>query len=188
MSNPTKRQKQAQILRIFRKVHRTMGALLFSFFFIISISGLLLGWKKNSGGYILAETQKGVSTNLADWKPLDELNREALKIYRDSISPRANVKVDRMEVRNDKGIIKFTFEDDFWGIQLDGATGKLLLIEKRRGDYIEKMHDGSLLDYYFETEHGQFKLFYTTVMGIALFIFTTTGFWLWYGPKRMRRH
>lgn len=93
-----------------------------------------------------------------------------------------------MEVRKDKGIIKFTFEDDFWGIQLDGTTGQLLLIEKRRGDYIEKMHDGSLLDYYFETEHGQFKLIYTTVMGIALFIFTTTGFWLWYGPKRMRRY
>ncbi len=188
MPNPTKRQKQARILRIFRKVHRTMGALLFSFFFIISISGILLGWKKNSGGYILAETQKGVSSNLADWQPLDLLHKKAVEIFRDSISPLDNIEVDRMEVRKNKGIVKFTFEDNFWGIQLDGTTGKLLRIEKRRGDYIEKIHDGSLLDYYFETQNGEFKLIYTTIMGVALFIFTTTGFWLWYGPKRMRKN
>lgn len=188
MPNPNKRQQQAKVLRIFRKVHRTMGALLFSFFFIVSISGLLLGWKKNSGGYILAETQKGVSTNLADWKPMEELHQEAIKIYKDSISNSTQVEIDRMEIRKDKGIIKFTFQDDFWGIQLDGTTGKLLLIEKRRGDYIEKLHDGSLLDYYFETQHGQFKLVYTSIMGVALFFFTATGFWLWYGPKRMRRN
>lgn len=188
MPNPTKRQKQAKILRIFRKVHRTMGALLFSFFFIISISGILLGWKKNSGGYILAETQKGVSSNLADWQPLDLLHQKAVEIFRDSISPLDNIEVDRMEVRKNKGIVKFTFEDNFWGIQLDGTTGKLLRIEKRRGDYIEKIHDGSLLDYYIETQNGQFKLIYTTIMGVALFIFTTTGFWLWYGPKRMRKN
>jgi hypothetical protein len=184
MRNPTKRQKQARILRIFRKVHRTMGALLFSFFFIISISGILLGWKKNSGGYILAETQKGVSSNLADWQSLDLLHQKAVGIFRDSISPLDH----RMEVRKDKGIVKFTFENSFWGIQLDGTTGKLLRIEIRRGDYIEKIHDGSLLDYYFETQNGQFKLIYTTIMGVALFIFTTTGFWLWYGPKRMRKN
>ncbi|MFT4833187.1 MAG: hypothetical protein ACI815_002852 [Psychroserpens sp.] len=187
MPKPTKRQQQAKLLRIFRKVHRTMGALLFSFFFIISISGLLLGWKKNSGGYILAETQNGVSSNLADWQPLDHLHQKALKIFGDSISPSEKTKIDRMEIRKDMGMVKFTFEDNFWGIQLDGTTGKLLLIENRRGDYIEKIHDGSLLDYYFETRHGQFKLIYTTIMGIALFLFTTTGFWLWLGPKRMRK-
>lgn len=84
-------------------------------------------------------------------------------------------------------MVKFVFVDNFWGIQLDGATGKLLQIEKRRSDFIEKVHDGSILDYHFKTEYGQIKLVYTSVMGLALLIFTTTGFWLWYGPKRMRR-
>ncbi len=74
----------------------------------------------------------------------------------------------------------------YWGIQLDGATGKLLHIERRRADFVENIHDGSILDYYFKTD-GQFKLIYTTIMSLALLIFTVTGFWLWYGPKRMRR-
>jgi hypothetical protein len=28
---------------------------------------------------------------------------------------------------------------------------------------------------------------YSTIMGVALLIFTITGFWLWYGPKRMKQ-
>jgi hypothetical protein len=46
------------------------------------------------------------------------------------------------------------------GIQLDGATGKLLHIERRRSDIIEKKYDGSIVDDYFKTGNGFFKLFY----------------------------
>ena len=38
------------------------------------------------------------------------------------------------------------------------------------------------------TDYGQIKLVYTSIMGTALLIFTITGFWLWYGPKRYRAH
>jgi uncharacterized iron-regulated membrane protein len=181
------RQQQAKILRVFRKVHRTTGALLFVFFFIVSITGLLLGWKKNSGGMILAKSYKGTSTDLKDWLPLDSLHNIAIRIIHDSVSADISPELDRIDVRNDKGMVKFVFKDRYWGIQLDGATGKLLLIEKRRADFVENIHDGSVLDYYFKTD-GIFKLFYTTIMGLALLVFTITGFWLWYGPKRMRRH
>ena len=75
-------------------------------------------------------------------------------------------------------MIKFVFIEGFWGVQLDGATGKLLHIERRRSDFIEKIHDGSILDLYFKTDSGLIKLVYTTVMGTALLIFTITGFWL----------
>jgi hypothetical protein len=84
-------------------------------------------------------------------------------------------------------MIKFIFVEDFWGIQLDGTTGKLLHIEERRSDFIEKVHDGSILDYYLGTTGDQIKLLYTSIMGISLLMFTITGFWLWYGPKRMRK-
>ncbi|HRG29174.1 MAG TPA: hypothetical protein PLJ00_14850, partial [Chitinophagales bacterium] len=67
-------------------------------------------------------------------------------------------------------------------------TGKLLSIERRRSDFIEKVHDGSILDEVFNTSNGQIKLIYTSIMGLALLIFTITGFWLWYGPKRMRKN
>lgn len=84
-------------------------------------------------------------------------------------------------------MVKFVFEDHYWSIQLDGATGKLLHIGQRRSDFIENIHDGSILDRYFGTTNGQIKLIYTTIMGLALICFTITGFWLWYGPKQMRK-
>ncbi|HEX8337897.1 MAG TPA: hypothetical protein VF621_14265, partial [Pyrinomonadaceae bacterium] len=72
------------------------------------------------------------------------------------------------------------------GVQLDGATGEVLHVERRRADFIENLHDGSILDYLAGTEGGQIKLAYTSIMGLALLTFTVTGFWLWYGPKRFR--
>jgi hypothetical protein len=70
---------------------------------------------------------------------------------------------------------------------MDGATGALLQIELRRSDVIEKIHDGSIVDYFLGFQSGIFKLIYTTIMSFALTIFTITGFWLWYGPKKMRK-
>ncbi|KAA2219530.1 MULTISPECIES: PepSY domain-containing protein [Maribacter] len=187
MTKNNRRQQQAKVIRIFRKIHRTTGALLFFFFLFISITGLLLGWKKNSNGLILAKTEKGTSTELMDWLPLETLKQNAQKIFRDSISTELSPEIDRIDVRPDKGILKFKFVDNYYGIQLDGATGNLLKIERRRSDFIEQVHDGSILDRYLGTSDGQIKLFYTTVMGLALLVFTITGFWLWYGPKRMKR-
>lgn len=187
MSDKSKRQKQAKVLRIFRKVHRTTGAFLFVFFFVISITGLLLGWKKHSNGTILPKSYQGTSTELKDWLPLDSLHKNACKIMHDSISPELSLDLERIDIRKDKGMVKFVFIDHFWGVQLDGATGELLHIEKRRSDIVENIHDGSILDYYFKTDGEYFKLVYTTIMGLALLLFTITGFWLWYGPKRMRR-
>lgn len=187
MTETNKRQKQAKLLRIFRKVHRQTGALLFIFFFVIAVTGLLLGWKKHSGGIILPASYEGTSTDLKEWLSIDSLHKNACQFLHDSVSKEASLELERIDIRKDKGMVKFVFADDFLGLQLDGATGKLLHIEKRRSDFIEKIHDGSLLDYYFNTSNGQLKLIYTSVTGIALLIFTITGFWLWYGPKKMRK-
>lgn len=187
ISETTQRQKQAKLLRFFRKIHRTTGAFLFIFFFFISISGLLLGWKKHSNGMLLAKSYEGTTTELKEWISLDSLYKNACTIVRDSIDKNSSLEVERIDVRKEKGMVKFVFAENFIGIQLDGATGKLLHIEQRRADYIEKIHDGSILDYYFKTSNGQIKLMYTSIMGFALLVFTITGFWLWYGPKRMRK-
>ncbi len=187
MAETNKRQKQASVLRVFRKIHRITGALLFVFFFIFAISGLLLGWKKHSGGMILAKSHKGTSSDLKDWLTLDSLHKMASKYLTDSVDETLSLKLDRIDVRKEKGMVKFIFEDHFWGVQLDGATGQLLHVEKRISDFIENIHDGSVLDSWFGVTGGYLKLIYTSIMGIALLIFTITGFWLWYGPKRMRK-
>ena len=181
------RKKHAKILRDFRKIHRYTGAFLFAFFFFVSVTGLVLGWKSNSFGVIIPETKLGSSTELSEWKPVDELHKIAVLTLKDSIDTELSAELDRIDIRQEKGIVKFIFKKHYWEIQLDGATGEVLQIGKRHSDWLENVHDGSIIDDFFETSNEQFKLFYTTTMGIALLAFTITGFWMWYGPKRMRK-
>ncbi len=187
MRKNNNRQQQAKILRAFRKIHRTTGALLFVFFLFISVTGILLGWKKNSSGEILPKSYQGSSTELKDWLPLDELYQKACTILHDSVSTNLSLELQRIDVRKESGMVKFVFAEHYYGIQLDGATGELLQIKKRRSDFIENIHNGLILDYYFGTNGEQIKLIYTSIMGLSLLTFTITGFWLWYGPKRMKK-
>jgi uncharacterized iron-regulated membrane protein len=185
--DPEQRKRRAWILRISRKIHRTTGAFLFVFFFITAITGLLLGWKKHSGGLLLPVSHKGKSTDAKDWLPIHVLTERSHEIVRSQVSPDQSLELDRIDVRPDKGMVKFVYIDDYLGVQLDLATGELLHIENRRSDLIENIHDGSYVDYLLGTDNGQFKLAYTTIMGTALVTFTVTGFWLWFGPKQFRR-
>jgi hypothetical protein len=181
------RQRAVRSLRSFRKLHRRFGAVLFALFFVISLTGLLLGWKKHSGGNLLPKTETGVSTDLATWISFDSLNTIAVTVLRDSIGRDLSPELERIDARPDKGTVKFVFLDHYNEVQLDGTTGAVLAINRRTHDLIENIHDGSILDFAFDTDDEQFKLVYTTVVGVGLFTLTVSGAWLWFGPKRMRR-
>jgi uncharacterized iron-regulated membrane protein len=179
-----RRKQQAKWIRWARRLHRVTGIFLFAFFFVIAVTGLLLGWKKQTG--LLPPSMTGGSASAANWLSIDSLQRKAAAhlaaIPGESLSPR----IERIDVRPSRGMVKFVYAEHFYELQLDCTTGNLLQVARRASDIIEKIHDASLLDY--KLESGDWiKLFYTTVMGLALILFTVTGFWLWYGPKRMRR-
>jgi uncharacterized iron-regulated membrane protein len=174
-------------LRFYRKIHSYLGGSLFFFFVIISITGLLLGWKKHSGGLLLAKSHKGVSIDSKTWLPIDSLRQIAFQTLRDSVSAELSTELDRIDIRPQKGMVKFVFANHFWGVQLDCTTGQVLHIERRRSDFIEKLHDGSYLDSLIQVGDEPAKLLYTTIMGIALLLFSITGFFLYYGPKRIRQ-
>jgi len=180
MSPKKRRTKQAKILRGFRKVHRITGALLFVFFFVVSITAALLGWKKNSGDVLLPKVREGSTTQVDQWQPIAALLEKANLEMQDS-----DTTLDRIDIRPDKGVAKFLYENRE-EVQVDGATGAVLYKGTRTSDIIENIHDGSILDRYFNTG-DIIKVIYTTVMSLALLLFTVTGFWLWYGPKRMRK-
>lgn len=182
-----RRSRHARIIRLFRKLHRQTAIVLMLAFFVMATTGILLGWKKNAGSLLLAPTQTGTSVNLDEWLPISQLAEAATAYMRDSIPGNKSAEIDRIDVRPSKGIVKFTFTDHYTGLQVDGATGRILLVEQRRSDLIEHIHDGTLADRIFPNHSGWFKLVYTTIMGLALLIFVITGFWLWAGPKRMRR-
>ena len=180
------RQREVKILRWTRWLHGWMGILLFVLFLIVAATGLLLTWKKNSGGYILADTARGTSPELAEWRSLDELTQLAIAYLRDSVDAVLDPTLDRIDVRPSKGVVKYSFENHYWGLQLDGATGAVLSVDLRRSDFIEQLHDGSILDRELSTA-GWIKLVYSSITGTALLLFSITGFWLWYGPRRLRQ-
>src|SRR5690606_34410948 len=103
------RKKHASILRLTRKIHRAMGITLALLFLVVSLTGLLLGWKKHSNGMILPKSYKGVSTNIADWLPMDTLHTIATKTLHEKIDPNLSLELERIDARPDKGMIKFVF-------------------------------------------------------------------------------
>lgn len=179
-------KRVAKRTRWYRKLHRIIASFTFIFFLFISVTGILLGWKKHSGGYLLAKSHKGTTTDISQWLSLDSLQKTAIKVLHDSVSPRLSGKLDRIDARPDKGMIKFVFADHFWAVQLDAATAKVLHVEKRRADFIENLHDGSYFDKLTGDGNQSVKLTYTTITGLSLLMLTLSGFWLWYNPKRLK--
>ena len=180
------RKKHARILRIFRKIHRITASITFMIVFIVAVTGILLAWKKHSGNAIQPKTQRGTTSELGAWLPLDSLKTlgiAALLKHDASLSP----ELDRMDVRPGKGVLKFRFEHHYWEVQLDGATGETLHIGRRYSDLFEQIHDGSIVDRLLCIGGDWFKLAFSNVSGWALLFFTVTGVWLWLGPKWMRR-
>lgn len=133
----------------------------------------------------MPETQQGTTKDLKQWLSLDSLTTIANTASRKSFPSESN-QIDKIEVRKTNGVVKYTFKDHYGEIQLDGATGKTLSVGTRATDFLEQVHDGSILDRYFGTGNGEFKVIYSTLMGLSLLVFIITGFWLWYGPKRMK--
>jgi uncharacterized iron-regulated membrane protein len=178
-------QQQARVIRFFRWLHRKIALALFIFFLVIAITGVLLGLKKNTG--LLAPTQKGIAANPPGWLSIDSLQKNAIRFLHDSVSSDLSAEIDRIDIRPGKGIAKFIFANHYNGLQLDMTTGKLLLIEKRKSDFIEDLHDGSILDDLFGTGDEQVKVSYTVIMGTSLLLLILSGLWLWYGPKKLRK-
>lgn len=181
-----RRQNHAKILRITRKIHRWTGVSLFLLFFIMSTTGIFLGWKKYSFGSIHPGTAEGSSPLSKEWLSLDSIRNIAENKIVQLSQGELGGTVARLDVRPEKGTVKAIFREHYYGIQIDGRTRKVLQLKKRNQDLIEDLHDGSMLDDLLGTGSDFFKLLYTSLMGFALTIFTVTGFWLGYGPKMMR--
>lgn len=181
-----KTDQQAAFLRFVRKIHRLFGISLFILFLFVAVTGFLLGWKKNLPS-IQAPTSKGVAAELSDWLPMDVLvtiaNKELISRY----GPNIGTRLEKIDARPDKGIVKIIYSEHYHGFQIDAANGNILSDEMRRSDLIEHIHDGTWIDYKLNLPGGRFKLVYTTLMSVSLVTFCLSGFWLWYGPKSLRR-
>ena len=166
-------------LRRYRKYHRILGLSLAFFLLISALTGILLALKKNVD-VLQPPTQKGQSKELVDWKPISELASIAKEAFYTQYPEKQSNGIDRMDVRPSKGIVKVLFDEGWWEVQVDGSTGEILSIARRHSDWIESLHDGSIIS-------DTFKLISMNYIGWGLLIMIITGVWLWYGPRRIRQ-
>ncbi len=157
-----------------------MGIPLILFFLIIGVTSILLAWKKKVE--LLPPTLETKVEN-GTWLQPSELvaigEQEMIKLGEDS-------EVDRIDIRPDKGTAKVTFKKHFTEVQVDGYSGEVLSIATRHSDWIEKVHDGSIVDFYTTGDEGA-KLTYSTLVSIGLILLACSGFYLWYYPKLLRK-
>jgi hypothetical protein len=173
----------AKQTRTYRKLHRWVSIPLLIFLFLIGCTGLLLGWKKQTN--LLPATEKGKSSDSKAWLSIDSLKNIATYYSENTLQMPS--KIDRLDIRPAKGIMKIVFLRHFTELQLDCTTGAILSVKRRHSDIIEKIHDGSILDYMFQNSTDSIKLFYTTIASLGLIFLSFSGFWLWYNPIRIKK-
>ena len=156
-----------------------VGLVLALFVVVSALTGILLAFKKDVD-VLQPPTVKGTSKDLNDWLPAAQLHDRALAGLLAARPDQTGNTVDRMDYRPGKGMVKVLFEAGDWEVQIDGATGNILSVAKRHSDWIERLHDGSIVA-------DWFKLGSMNLLGWGLLLMTGSGLWLWYGPKVVKR-
>jgi len=164
-------------VRGYRVWHRYFGVSISLFVFISAVTGVFLGWKKNFD-ILQPPTQKGLSLDLSQWKSPEALANAALASV-DSLGL-THANIDRIEYRPTKGIAKVIFDTGSWEAQVDATTLEVLSVAKRHSDWIEGIHDGSIIS-------ELFKVVSMNLLGIGLLVLIFSGLWLWFGPKKIRK-
>ena len=175
--------KIANNTRIYRKIHRWVALPLLVFMLLVGFTGLLLGWKKQA--QLLPKTETTKIKN-GRYIKLDSLEAIAKNYAKNQL--KLSDEIDRIDIRPQKGIAKIVFSSHFTELQIDCNSGEVLAVNTRKSDFIEKIHDGSIVDYFVKNNQDIFKLFYTSFTSIGLIILSFSGFWLWYNPIRIRKN
>ncbi len=173
----------ARQTRLYRKLHKWIAIPLLLFLLIVGITGLLLGLKKQTG--LLPPTLKGTGTNAEKWLSIDSIQSVAVRYASQTLQK--STAIDRIDIRPAKGTAKIVFAKHFTELQIDCTTGAVLSVETRRSDIIEKIHDGSVVDFLVGTDNDPIKVVYTFCTSTGLILLSLSGFWLWYNPKRMKQ-
>lgn len=166
----------AKSIRGYRKIHRYLGLTIALLLIISAVTGILLAWKKDVN-ILQPPTLKGENISLEGYQPVESLASAALGAV-DSLGLNAN-NLDRIEYRPTKGIAKVIFDTGNWEVQVDATSLEVLSVAKRHSDWIESLHDGSIISDFF-------KLISMNFLGLGLLLLILTGFWLWWGPKKIR--
>jgi hypothetical protein len=154
--------------------HLWVGVLFTVVLLMLAVTGIALNHKRPLG--LMPDVAHTPSAPLAASLPIAELADRA----RAGGSLAADVAVDRMDVRPDKGFVKVRFDDPGWTeVTVDLATGEALHVGRRGDVFFEQLHSGELLG-------GDWVLL-TDAAAVALVVMLLSGYWLWLAPRWRRR-
>jgi len=166
-------------VKTYRKLHRVLVPSFALFFLFVSLSGLILAWKKNSAGILLPKTEQGLSSDMQNWLPMDSLHTIAVYSLKDSGLNEYSTEIAKIDLRPKKGIAKFIFEHHYYEVQVDCTSGKILSLKKRNADWIEEIHDGSIIDRFFNIKGDPVKVIYSSALSFGALFMIITGFIIW---------
>ena len=173
-----RRKKRAKRIRAFRQWHKAIGISLLAFFFVMALTGVLLGLKDFLG--LKPSAAKAEVVSLNEWVSLKQINTAAIAFAK---TKQLDTLIDRVDVRIDKGIAKVLFKRHFTELQLAGSTGEILSVRQRGDHFIERIHDGSIVEFYAQ-QTDAVKMIYSTLVGIGLLALSMSGYFLWAAPKK----
>lgn len=164
-------------VRNHRRLHRYVGIIVLAFIVVSATTGIILSWKKQLD--VIQPATHNVETDIQAWLPASQLAAIANQALHEMPEVVAH-GIDRMDFRPEKGIVKVIYTSGYWEVQLNATTGEVLSIERRLSDFFEQLHDGSIIS-------EGVKLLAMNGLGFALLIMTLSGFWLWFGPRKIKK-
>jgi uncharacterized iron-regulated membrane protein len=168
-----------KLSKLIRDIHHWGSPVLMLPLGVIIIAGLFLMVKKDFD-WIQPPTQRSaVAVEGAPDRTLAELYEAAAAI--EALEITAWDQFDRIDVRADRGVVKFVAPNR-WEAQIDIATLEVLSLDYRRSDLIEQIHDGSFFADWVKT-------FIFLPVGVLLLVLWLTGIWMFFDPhiKRYKR-
>ena len=144
----------------------------------MALTGVLLGLKDILG--LKPRTAKAEVVSLNEWVSLQQINTNAIAYAK---AQQLDTLIDRVDVRIDKGIAKVLFKRHFTELQLAGSTGEILSVRQRGDHFIERIHDGSIVEFYAQ-QTDTVKMIYSTLVGLGLLALSLSGYFLWAAPKK----
>ena len=144
----------------------------------MALTGVLLGLKDVLG--LKPSTAKAEVVSLNEWVSLKQINTAAIAFAK---TKQLDTLIDRVDVRIDKGIAKVLFKRHFTELQVAGSTGEILSVRQRGDHFIERIHDGSIVEFYAQ-QTDTVKMIYSTLVGIGLLALSMSGYFLWAAPKK----
>ena len=110
----------------------------------MSITGFLLALKDVL--HLKPQIAVSQTQSVGQWITLAEIDSISKQYVRESL--KQDTTIDRIDIRPTKGVAKVLFSNHFTEIQIDVSDGKILSVNSRVDTIIEKIHDGSIVDYF----------------------------------------